>query len=218
MGSRQQTFARIGAGLTTVGLLVVLLNPPNFEFLLDFERLFFFLTAFVIWVLTEWKQSEEAHVNPPRPHPNDERISMEFVRFFSERMQRFLKTHDLGGSFSADFQEQIFAAADKWRGPNWEYEDRELQESFDQFTSALSEFGHALAEHFEPIGSAGRRIRMITTPHERMTDFFSAHTRQLANTLNSQSTYLNELGEQHSRLIRKKFPNAYTSQIDSVAP
>jgi len=72
-----QTIARIGTGLSTMGALCWLLWPTQISVLNNPEAIFAFGTAFVIWLLTEFKLSEEIHAQ--KKSVNDISLSQELL-------------------------------------------------------------------------------------------------------------------------------------------
>ncbi len=218
-------FPRVGLGLAAMGCLAWLLWPDS-EWGLEPEPAFSFVVALCIWLWREFtggndttasQPNSELMIPPAEPHPNDISISNNFLQFFSSEVQSFLRAHDLGAAFPYSIQSLLMDAADRWRGPHWEYEDKELKDSFSKFNSELSNFTWRLIEEFEPIGQASNRVRIICSAEERMTDFFSNETRARVDELNAMSSHLYELGTDHLRLIRQKMPKVFATAMHAMS-
>lgn len=203
MSKYQQTIARIFAGLAVLGALALLLWPADFDGFMELERierLFAFLGVLLVWILTEVKQSEE--IRPEKSHPNDLNISKRFVVFFSNEMQDFLSSQDLGSTFSYSTLSKIMDLHDSWDNLDWEYEDDELSNSFSKFKETFEIFGSRLFRDFEPVGPHDR-VRLIIPQNERASDLFTTGTLRKVDELNRMSRNVYEKALSHARLIRR---------------
>jgi hypothetical protein len=143
MGRREQTLARIGAGLTTMGLLAVLTWPTDLRVFMQWERLFFFLTALVVWIITEWKQSEE--LGSGTSSQNDIRVARELVELHARELRYLLKDTDLWTFVPSDVYSRLHNLCDRWERSVLFFQDKEMNGELSSLMEKLSDLAMKIA-------------------------------------------------------------------------
>lgn len=143
-----QTLARIGTGLAVLGSLIWLLWPSDLSSFLDPEPLFAFGTALVVWLITEFKKSEEASLD--EPSPNDIVVAEELLAQHSGDLRWLLKDTDLWSFVDSALYSYVIDICDRFDRESLFFHEPRLHSKLSDFVSRLSRFQGHIAQHTVP--------------------------------------------------------------------
>lgn len=148
MGRRNQTLARLGTGCTALASLVWLLWPSDLSFVNNPEAWFVFGTAFIIWVLTELKQSEE--VSSSSVSMNDVRIGREMLKLHKGEFRYLLKDQDLWSFVESDAYSGLREFCNRRDDGSMLFHNRKLDKMLTDLTERLDTLSEKIAQDTVP--------------------------------------------------------------------
>ncbi|MBP9184896.1 MAG: hypothetical protein KBF78_17305 [Fuscovulum sp.] len=151
-----QTIARVGAGLTAIGALLWVLWPKDFQWSESAESIFVFSVAFVTWLLTEVKQSEEVVFR--QSSPNDIRVSKELVNLHREEFRVLLDEHDMHGFIDYRYVQLLDDVLHRFKTEKLEFQNRRLQDLTNDFLKSAQAFRRYIAENTTPTLLGGQEV------------------------------------------------------------
>lgn len=129
-----QTLGRIGFGLATMAALTWLLWPSN-GWSLDAEPLNAFVLAFVVWLFTEFKMSEEVIYRASTP--NDIRLGREVFSYSTWVFRELLKDHDYHRGIRPRYFSEATGLLHESELGIAHFQDRKVQRKYDDFITRL---------------------------------------------------------------------------------
>ena len=153
MGRHRQTIARVLTGLSVIGALIWLLWPSEWS-KVEPEPLLAVCTAFVVWLLTEVKQSEE--VIEFSATPNDVRVSKELLKLHKNQFRILLNDTDLWMFLDDEIYRKAFHLENSRDRGDLEFQNKRLDTQLEEFMVFLSKFNRHVAQHTTPEDVAGR--------------------------------------------------------------
>ena len=213
MSRLPQTLGRVGFGFSTLASLTWLLWPNDLADFLEPEPLFAFATALVVWVLAEFKMSEEVLYRDSSP--NDIRLAKKILAYRASTLALILRDHDFHSSIDERYLREIDALVVDWANGTAKFQNSRVQKAFDGFCEALKDFNIYLSLHSSPLsGSEGRRQSVIPMKHYGDFDLPQPYCGEVLETNRLATIAWNKL-ERVYMVIDKEIPEARDEPLQS---
>lgn len=188
-------FARIGSVLTVLIATAVFLWPaPAWEAKIGEG------SALAV-ALGAWVYAEIQSFTRKTAHPHDLALFKTVQALFDANEIAFLKRHDFGNSFRADYLNPIFEVGGLWEGARYEFHDKATQKKFADFLVKCQELSLLLSQYSFPTKN---NFQSVVPDNERARDYFSYQTTELIRYLNDKATWLAESFELFEKTARSK--------------
>ena len=212
MKKYRQTAARIGFGFSAFAALTWLLWPQSFE-QLEPEPLFVLGTALVVWILSEFKTSEEVLFRGSSP--NDVRVSRDILRLHTEEFRVLLKDHDTFQFILDDYYLLVGKFLDRYQTGRLLFQAKELGPKLQQFVEKLEKF-HAYVCANTVAEKIGGKLRTGFKPLNLVSEKEYDRRYSQSRTANALATDAWNEFERLVELVRKKTPEALDDPISKL--
>lgn len=121
----------------------------------DLEPLITFLGALATYLGAEfWIARRDSTIkvtdNKKTPNPNDLKLYEDMISLFSERVMKFYKEHDFGGSFDKKYLDPLFEFVDGWDNAHREFVDLNLEKFRIEFAEAAKKLSYSITKNTTP--------------------------------------------------------------------
>ena len=209
----KQTLARIGCGLSTMGLLIWILWPNNNGFELDPEPVFLFATALVVWILTEFKTSEEAPLHDPTK--NDVKNARIIAGYYKDQLKFILRDHDHGAGIEPRYLSEAGGFKRAICEKEFFFNDQRIQTKLNIFVEELQEFTSYLSLHSTPEMFGTTILQSVIPARVKQSgyipDMYSEQIDNVNKLATEAWTPFDELYEE----IRKRLPRTFDTEIET---
>jgi len=172
----------------------------------DPEKALAFGTALAIWVFTEFysefKDSKPQCKEDIDLDLRDSSLSKRILEIITDDFVRFLRDHDLGGSFSDRNTTPLYRLVDFFKELSSRFNDTQLEQLRQDTENKADGLARALAYGASPIDANARRFSMI--PTSEPDGLWSQATTEKVEAANSLATELFESIEQLFTGLRRK--------------
>ena len=207
-----QTLGRIGFGLSTFGALIWVLWPSDRSWLQP-EPLFIFATAFVLWVLSEVKLSED--FEPPVTSENDVRVAKELLRLHAYNFRHLLKDHDLFGYTEQSYFKLLDDFVVRYDRSQLLFHDKEMQRSLGVFVERLRPLRKHISQNTVPIQIVGNMM-IGYKPYQYVTPDDYDRLHGLAAEANDLATEAWSNFDAFVAVVRRRVPDALNDHLNPV--
>jgi hypothetical protein len=203
---------RIGTGLTAMATLIWVLWPDQ-GWTLDGEPTVAFVLALGAWLWREFSDTPAESVTSPLDavsrtiHPHDVQLAKRIREAFDENTKRFLREHGFGVTFREDALKNILGVADNWKGVDYEFMDKDLDNKLFEVVRHCRTLAEKTAE-YAGYTRSGRRLA-VPTEQERVSDSFSELTIARVRELDDLATKTLEAYEALEKEFRLRLPELY---------
>lgn len=121
----------------------------------DLEPLITFLGALATYLGAEfWIAKKDGMLkdgeNKKAPNPNDLKLYEDVISLFSERVMKFYKEHDFGGSFDKKYLDPLFEFVDGWDNAHREFVDSNLEKLRIEFAESAKNLSYSIVKNTTP--------------------------------------------------------------------
>jgi hypothetical protein len=186
---------------------------PDQDWTLDAEPTVAFVLALGAWLWREISDSSAESVTPSAgqvgrsTHPHDIQLAKRIREAFDEDTKRFLREHSFGVTFPEDVIRNVLRVADNWKGVDYEFLDKDLDNKLFEVVRLCRTLAEKLAE-YAGYTRSGKRLA-VPTEQERASDHFSEMTTTRVRELDDLATKTLEAYEALEKVIRLKMPELY---------
>lgn len=205
-----QTFGRIGAGITSFAMLTWYLWPRDVPLMEREEALFAFFIAFVFWIATEVKESEEVIFRSATK--NDIRVARQMVSYASDKFRFLLREHDFSFGLPPRYLSEAGALVHDFEVGSVFFQDRRVHPMFLDFCESLRKFVDYLSLHSSPEMVSTGMLQYVVPPTIRGTPFETEH-RAAVDEVNRLGTAAWEKLLPLISIIRERVPEAFDDPI-----
>lgn len=138
---------------------------PRSVSLLDREEAFFaFVIAFIFWVLTEIKESDEVVYQASTL--NDIRLARQMTSYASDKFRSILRDHDHSRPIPARFLSEISALLHESEAGTAFFQDKRVQPLFEDFCTVADAYRLHMATYSSPDDMGNQSLHLKDHPYD----------------------------------------------------
>ena len=179
----------------------------------------YFRWALVVWVFSEFKQSEEIQARVSTP--NDIRLAREIVAYRAWTFAYFLRDHDFHSGIDGQYLSEAIALVVDWQNGLAAFQDKRLIDPMNDFCEALDDFIMYFVAHSTPSRLTNARTQRVLPDDVNPDDihvFDDPESARLVAEVSETNRLATEAWKQLdvlASLARDKIPEALDSPLKS---
>lgn len=195
-----------------MGALFILTKPEELGSLFVSDNIEFFitfLTLLIIWLFTEYFQSEEAVLRTSTP--NDINVGHKLICYSAFQFREILKNQDFYNGFAYKYASEISGFSSDVKIGAIYFQDKKMDYDFDLFCKSLESFVTMVSIKTSP-KTIGNSLRSYVRDPDNM-EWSETHLQDAAD-LNKAATELWVIFEKLIDTLKTRIPEASDSPIE----
>lgn len=214
-----QTFARIGFGLSSMAALCWVLWPSSFSFLKEPEPIFAFVTAFAVWMMAEFKISEEfnsATQSQFEPTKNDIRRTREIAGYHGDQFRYILKDWDIGAGVEPRYVSELGLLFREIKADIFFFNDTQANQKLHEFLQRLDDFVSCFAVHSSREKYGAQMLQHVIPYRVKVAGFVEQKYLDEIDEANRLASLAWDAFDVLYQFLRTEFPTAFDEPIEYI--